>query len=421
MEEEEQGVSFGRICKVAFHRWKLLLIITLSVGLVGFLGIYFGYNYFFNNYNVTFSYKDTGLASEVKADNTTFNYRSLISKETLTNVKALKEEYAAINVDQLVSDNAFSITRKVDEKDQNNISYTISVKRRQMPSKEITKSFFTDLANYPIQQEKEYIAKSTFDSSLQNIDSVEKCEDIVTLLNAEATTLISGYNGMEGLKISSTLFDKIETNKLTIYTTVSSDKMNVLSNLITTYGLVPDYQNINVDLLNAEKLMLDNDDPEKPGEKQINNELITKINAQIEGLGDKAQIADLNGKVVELLTRNSNIDARIRQINEQIKNAGKTPAEVAGNELFNKQVKKTTDELYAEITEYKAVMNEVYVDNAQVVFNDTNNIVEVTKSMNVIYSILIPVLVGFVAGLIVNLIVDRKMLRDEEPAVEPAK
>ena len=420
MEEEEQGVSFGRICKVAFHRWKLLLIITLSVGLVGFLGIYFGYNYFFNNYNVTFSYKDTGLASEVKADNTTFNYRSLISKETLTSVKALKEEYAAINIDKLVTDNAFSITRKVDEKDQNNISYTITVKRNKMPSKEITKDFFIDLANYPIQEEKEYIAKSTFDSSLQNISSVEKCEDIVTLLNAQANTLITGYNGMEELKISSELSGKIETKKLDIRTTVNASEMAVLSGLITTYGLVPDYQDINVDLLEAEKLLLDNADPEKPGEKQVNLALIDKINEQIAGL-DKAQIADLNAKVVELLTRNSTIDARIRQINEQIKNAGKSPEEVAGNELFNKQVKKISDELYSEITDYKAVMNEVYVDNAQVAFNDTNNVVEITKNMNVIYSILIPVLVGFVAGLIVNLIVDRKMLHDEEPAVEPAK
>ena len=46
MEEEEyQGVSFGRICKVAFHRWKLLLILTFSICLVGFFGVFIAFHF----------------------------------------------------------------------------------------------------------------------------------------------------------------------------------------------------------------------------------------------------------------------------------------------------------------------------------------------------------------------------------------
>ena len=91
MEEEEyEGVSFGRIVKVAFHRWKLLLIITFGVGIVGFLGLYFGYNAFANVYNATFSYSDTGLASETKADNTTLSARLIKTRIRLATLFQLR-------------------------------------------------------------------------------------------------------------------------------------------------------------------------------------------------------------------------------------------------------------------------------------------------------------------------------------------
>ncbi|MBO4286393.1 MAG: hypothetical protein J5880_03575, partial [Bacilli bacterium] len=212
MEEEEyQGVSFGRICKVAFHRWKLLLILTFSICLVGFFGVYFGYNYFFNVYNATFSYSGSGLATETMADNTTFNHKSLISKETLNAVKASNEEYAGIDVENLVRDNAFSITRSVD-KDSNEISYTVSIKRNKMPSADVTRDFFRDLANYPLEQDKAYIAETTFDSALQKYQTAEKYEDAIDLLSTQASTMIAGYNTMRGLNISTALSDKIASN-----------------------------------------------------------------------------------------------------------------------------------------------------------------------------------------------------------------
>jgi len=421
MEEEEyQGVSFGRIVKVAFHRWKLLLILTLSIGIVGFFALYFGYNRFFNVYSTTFSYSGSGLASEKMADNTTFNYKNLISKEVLTKVRDSKAEYSGINVDALVKANAFTITRNVD-KDTSELTYTVSIKRNKMPSADVTRNFFTDLANYPIAYDKEYIEKSTFDIPLQQFDTADKCEDQLSYLSAEANTLIAGYNTMKEYDISSQQAVIIDGHIRDINTVLDSRTISTLGNMIVQYGLSADYSKINVELLEREKLILDNADPANPGTKQKNEQLIDQITDQINAITAQTAIADLNGRVRELIEENLRIDDRLRQIDKEIANASKTPEQVEGNALFVTESTKIRDGLEALIPTYKETMTEVYVDNAQVTF-ENSNVLDVTKSMNVVFSILIPVLAGFVVGLIVNLIVDCKMLHDEElPVQEAAK
>ena len=77
---------------------------------------------------------------------------------------------------------------------------------------------------------------------------------------------------------------------------------------------------------------------------------------------------------------------------------------------------KIYNDLAAEIPAYKSAMNEVYVDNAAVTFTNSN-VLDVTKNMSLVFSILIPLAAGLVVGIIVNLIVDRKMLYEEEEAV----
>lgn len=414
MEEEEyEGVSFGRIVKVAFRRWKLLLIITFGVGIVGFLGLYFGYNAFANVYNATFSYSDTGLASETKADNTTFNYRSLISLETLKAVKAKSADYASIDVEGLTKNNAFTINRTVD-KDTNKISYTISIKKNKMPKIEVSRQFFTDLAYYPIEQDKEYIANSSFDTALQKIDTVEKYEDAVNFLLSQANNMISGYTSLQGLNISTELSEQIETTKSTISSIVDGTKIATLRSMIVNYGLTPNYKAIDVDSLNQTIIALDNDDPARPGQKQDNEALIADIMAQITVLGDKAQLTSLDARIRELTETNHNIDIQVRKIKEQIANANKSPEEVTGHAQFVKDMTLIRTNLANQIPEYKNTMNKVYVDNAKVVFENNNNVIDITKNMNIVFSILLPVAAGFVIALITNLIVDRKLLHEEE-------
>ena len=414
MEEEEyEGVSFGRIVKVAFRRWKLLLFVTFGVGIVGFLGLYFGYNTFANVYNATFSYSDTGLASETKADNTTFNYRSLISKETLNAVKAKSADYASIDVENLTKNNNFTINRAVD-KDTNKISYTISIKKNKMPKIEISRNFFRDLASYPIEQDKEYIANTSFDTALQKIDTVEKYEDAVNFLLSQANNMISGYSSLQGLNISTELKEQIETTKSTISSIVDGTKISTLRSMIVNYGLVPDYKAIDVDSLNQTILALDNDDPARPGQKQDNEALIADIMAQITVLGDKAQLTSLDARIRELTEANHNIDIQVRKIKEEIANANKSPEEVEGHAQFVKDMTLIRTNLANQIPDYKNTMNKVYVDNAKVVFENNNNVIDITKNMNIVFSILLPVAAGFVIALITNLIVDRKLLHEEE-------
>ena len=410
MEEEEyQGVSFGRICKVAFHRWKLLLILTFSICLVGFFGVYFGYNYFFNVYNATFSYSGSGLATETMADNTTFNHKSLISKDTLNAVKASNEEYSTIDVEGLLKANAFSISKSVD-KDSGEISYTVSIKRNKMPSADVTRDFFRDLANYPLGQDKSYIADSSFDSSLKKIEDVETFEEQIDLLSTQANTMISGYNTMSGLQsASTTIKDEISSNIYTIRSLIDSQKVSILKNTVINYGLAPDYSAIDGPYLTEQKNVL--------LEEKANNEtIIEDLKAQIKDLAGSAVVTSLGERMESLIVRNNTIDQEVKKIDKQMANYGKDPSTVEGHSQFTKDTKKIYDGLYAEIDNYKSVMKKVYVDKAEVSFANSN-ILDVTKSMSLVFSILIPLAAGLVVGIIVNLIVDRKMLYEEDAPV----
>ena len=185
--------------------------------------------------------------------------------------------------------------------------------------------------------------------------------------------------------------------------------------MIINYGLTPDYTKINVASLTQERIVLVGEDG-NGGEKKDNQNLIDSFTATIVSLGDRAQVTSLGERVESLLVRNHNIDLKVRQIDEQIANYNKTPAEVEGHEQFIKDSTKIYDDLNAQIPTYKEAMNEVYVKNAQVSFANSN-VLDVTKSMSLVFSILIPLAAGLVVGIIVNLIVDRKMLYEEEEPV----
>ena len=411
MEEEEyQGVSFGRIVKVAFHRWKLLLILTLSIGLVGFFGVYFGYNYFFNVYEATFEYTDTGLAGEVMADNTTFNYKSLVSKETLQAVKdANPDFYASLDIEKLAKQNAFTIKREVDE-DTNRISYTVSVKRNKVPNIDLVRAFYEDLANYPIGLDKEYVTSATFDTYLKQIPNVEKFEDELNLITSEANLLISGYSSMASLSTTSyTLRDEINGRIFNINTLIDSSMLNILRNMIINHGLFPDYSKVDIPSLNELKDTL-------LKEQTNNQKLIDALEQEIKDLGDSAKVTGLSAKMESLIERNLNIDLEIEKYDKQIANYGKDPSEVEGHAQFVKEANKMIDGLAEELVTYKAMMKTTHVDKAKVSF-DNNTIVNVTKNMNVVFSILIPVAAGLVVAIITNLIVDRKMLTEEDEPV----
>ena len=137
---------------------------------------------------------------------------------------------------------------------------------------------------------------------------------------------------------------------------------------------------------------------------------------QIKDLGTSAQVTGLGERMESLIVRNNTIDQEVKKINKQLDNYGKDPATVEGHAQFVKDTKKIYDGLYAEIDNYKGVMKQVYVDKAEVSFANSN-VLDVTKSMSLVFSILIPLAAGLVVGIIVNLIVDRKMLYEEDAPV----
>ena len=222
--------------------------------------------------------------------------------------------------------------------------------------------------------------------------------------------MISGYNTMSGLpSASATIKDEISSNIYTIQSLIDNQKTSLLKNMVINYGLAPDYSKIDKAYLTEQKNVLTK-------EKENNEAIIKDLSDQIKALGTSAVVTTLGERMESLIVRNNAIDQEVKKIDKQIDNYGKEASTVEGHEQFVKDTTKISNGLYSEIANYKTVMNEVYVDKAEVTFANSN-ILDVTKSMSLIFSILIPVAAGLVVGIIVNLIVDRKMLTEEDEPV----
>ena len=231
---------------------------------------------------------------------------------------------------------------------------------------------------------------------------------------AIGNTMIAGYNTMSGLSsASTTIKDEISSNVYTIKSLIDTQKVSLLKNMVINYGLAPDYTAIDKPYLTEQKNVLSE-------EKTNNTALIEELKAQIKDLDKNAQVTGLGDRMESLIVRNNTIDQEIKKIDKQIDNYGKDPSTVEGHAQFVKDTKKIYDGLYNEIDNYKAVMKEVYVDKATVTFANSN-VLDVTKSMSLVFSILIPLAAGFVVGIIVNLILDRKMLYEEDEPVASAQ
>jgi len=99
-----------------------------------------------------------------------------------------------------------------------------------------------DLANDPIQEDKEYIATSTFDGPLKQMDTVETFKEQINLLSTEANVIKGGYDSIRQLRLSNDILDEITTNIIKIDSLFDGDKVNTMQNTVIAYGLAPDYR-----------------------------------------------------------------------------------------------------------------------------------------------------------------------------------
>jgi len=405
---EEKEISLGKIFKVAFRRWKLLLVLTLSIGVAGSLAILFGYNTLKGYYSSEFSYSAPNLAVEKYSDGSSFYFKNLLSYENLKSIKESDEQFSSIDIDTMVKRGEISIAKNTELISENkaSYSYTIKMNYRYCKNNEVAKNFITAIAEQPIAKDKYIVSSDTFNTSLKMFDSASTFEQQVDLLNSQASSFKLSYENMlKSDTISSLALELVNSNLDRINKLVPESFSKDLKRIINLNGYVKDYEAQESKNLEVDKAALSE-------EKAYNDYQISALNAEIgklTALG--APVSTLSEEVVKLTLRNGEIDYEIVGIDNKLKNKGKKPEDIPGYNDFVVLLNFYKDELYKCVDSYKNVLNVLYVQDATVAFKDSDT-AKLKGVLSTPVAIVLSIAAGFIVGFVTNLIVDRKLLKE---------
>lgn len=408
MENEEKGVTLGRVFKVAFTNWKLFTPVAVCTAVACFLGINFGLNTFRGSYSSTFSYSSADLANEKYADGSDFSYLNLVSYDNLNKVKESDTKYASINIDKIVDNNAIGIT-----KDSESETYTVTLSYKSLKDQSLAKSFIKDIAESALKKDADIVNNGTYDTSLKQYVTADTFEKKVSYLDTQSSFLRTEYKRLtntseetdtqkKSVELPATVTNKITSNLHELDLVAPTTFTTAMNSRIANYGLNTDYSDEAVDKVVSKGTDLTN-------EKDANQSLIDSYTATISAMGNSGAIAELSQKVETLLLRNEAIKLELLKITKIEDNRGKTPENVTGHTDFVNDLTAAYNGLNDATTGYRNVLKAAYIDNATVNFEKTS-VVELKGTVNVFINVALSLVVGVVIGGVVNLIVDRKKL-----------
>lgn len=398
MENEEKSVTLGRIFKVAFNNWKLLIPATLVIATGCALGINYGLNPYRGSYSSTFSYSSADLSQEKYADGSSFYYRNLISSSNLEAVKSTDEKYASINVQSILESNAITISSNGD-----NNTYTITLGYKFIKDVGLAKSFIGDIAKSALVKDSQIVANGDYGSSLTLYDNAETFEQQVNYLNREANFLIESYKSIsDNSNISVSVANKATANSEKVSLLMGDDFVGKMNLRISSNGYVKNYEVQEAKNYEITKEQLIQ-------EKTLNENKIAALEVEISNISTEAAISSFSKEVETLVFRNIDIQHEIESIDKKIANKGKTPEEIPGYNAFAEDLSNYRSKLNSAVDDYRSVLKSAYIDDTEVTYEDSS-MIRLNGTISIYINLAVSLVVGVVVGAIVNLIVDRKKL-----------
>lgn len=440
--KEEDWISLARIFKVAFGKKILLTIIAFCVLVIGTLAIQFGLSNPKKMYVSTFEYDIPGLTNGKYIDGTKFDYRDLISVDSLNNIKESDSYYKSINIENMFNNNAISIFYDDSIDAQGNKSatygmYTITVSKSYFKSESQARSFIKDIINTPYEKTEELYKTLKFTTNLESASAAMTYETKISFLQAQKDLIINGYNSLieayGDLQLTSTsLVDAASTTPKNISDKLqevnryfSDNDLTLMASEVSINGYLKNESYSTSQLTNEKsKLLLECDQ---------NNTTIDALNVQIEKLlaaGSTAQsleIASYNTTISSLISRNVEIVYQVKVINRKLgldENNGLTSATTptAYEATYSKEGQADFETRLAafetaliDFTEvYKEVVTDVYSQN-MFVYYYYNSVTKQVGGYSIVLIGAASLILGLITGCVVNLCLDHKKLHDEEP------
>ncbi len=207
---EEKKLTLNKWVKGIVHYKWWVIGATLGLGIVGALGTQIGLNRMTEKFTANYSYNLATITDEEGVerfvDGTLFNYASIVSKENMEAVKAENEDFSSINVDNLVKNNAISVSRTIDYKTDSSgnvlasskiVTYNITARAKFFPSKNVGKDFIQALIYSPKESSSTAIARFNVTNHISSLFPSLSYNKKVNAIRLQDKAISSIYETLE--------------------------------------------------------------------------------------------------------------------------------------------------------------------------------------------------------------------------------
>lgn len=447
---QELAISIGDILSAVFCKKIVMLIVTLSITLVGVLGIKFIVDRPNEVYTAGFHLNVIDLEkSGTYIDGSNFDYRDIISLNNLNRAKETDSRFSKIDADKLLSNGSINIGLKdvYDEEVKatekkavvKETYYQITLKKTAISNKDIARDYIKALVNLAILDNIAKTETMDYSSNLTSYDSSNRYDAQITYLENQFNMIINGYNSLESNYGNVTSSNQtLSEYKNAVQTYFNELTFANLKSDLDQYGYIKDYEqngrvyytsvNNNVDTYNTNKSKLDKLIAQRD---DVLNKYST-MNGTIENTGLDAiynhidelttSLEDIKHTILINLRRlaGNYTQAQLEQefaealVILELANADSIYASSAkGNEeKFKSDLARFRVKLNEYTNEYKKVTKDVVSTYSAVYFKDSA-VVELDGGLGIVKALLISVVAGFFIACVVNLVLGREKLSFE--------
>ncbi len=421
MEEKEEGVSLLDIIKVMLGRKLVLLIVTAVMTVVLMLAIIFGYNNNKEVYVSTFSYADPLLLENSYIDGSTFNYRSLITEDSLTAIKETDSSFSSIDIEALIENKGVSISQSITYNEATatveSKEYTITIKKKFFDSTKQAKKFVKAVTEQATNNNTTIVSSMTNDDYLTSYASSNMFDEMVNYLLSQYEYLEEGYEAM---------IEKYGNIILSDGKSVSAYQSN-----LNTYFSEHSLEVLEADLLSNIYLLDDSVIKEYQDrydnylyQYNLNTTRINELQAKVDILLANAsnlqtlELSEYNAAIAKYTIENVEYKrlyvfyGNLAGVYTSSDSEYIEPATNDENAAFKTKLDTYYTKLVAFAKDYSTAYSGVVNANSEVYYN-VSSVVTKTGGISIALALVGSVVVSFVIACVVNLVIDYKKLIED--------
>lgn len=408
VEEEKEGISIGDIFKKIWHA-KITLGVSFVVILVlGVFGIHYLYTKPNQIYTGSVTYQFKGSTEGLYPNGTTFDYRTMIEPEQLETIKNSKKEYANIDIDKMLENNAISVSLLTGQAtNENGETVTVDLPNyvsiqcsaSYFDNESQAKNFLKDVLDAPSKLANSLYEAIDFESNLTLADVSLTYEDQIDYLILQRDLVIENYEELSSVFGRNAYTDGNKTS--TITQTLTSIRSFFTTNNLSSLRTLATKEEYVKSAQAGEITQLTNGLNRLVAEYNSNLNQINNLQTEWDKITNSGSTIvsspnDFLTAIYELTTKNSKLYDRIETLSQKLgytlstssgklvlnKNEGEQTYKEATSE-FKTQLSTITRNLTTYTEQLQLTTEYLYTNYAKPIYTLTS-VVEISGGLNII-------------------------------------